>query len=156
MATVVRWQWACNVLSRSEMVSSSRPRFPSDVLTGVHVLVADDDEDARVLVATVLEYAGALVSQSASGREALDVLDRVRPHVVVSDIAMPGGDGYWLVRELRMRAHAGGGAIPAVAITAYGSSFCLEARDAGANEALAKPLGYESVQEIVSSLLAPM
>lgn len=135
------------------MVLPSRPRFPSDALTGVHVLVADDDEDARVLVATVLEYAGALVSQSASGREALDVLDRVRPHVVVSDIAMPGGDGYWLVRELRMRAHAGGGAIPAVAITAYGETHGPDRTlAAGFAAHLRKPIDPWELCRVVATL----
>lgn len=130
-----------------------RAKLPSTGLTGVHVLVADDDADARALVATVLEYAGALVTLSASGREALDVLDHVRPDVVVSDVAMPGGDGYWLVRELRTRAGGHGGEIPAVAITAYGETHGPDRTlAAGFAAHLRKPLDPWELCRIVAEL----
>ncbi|HEU5323251.1 MAG TPA: response regulator, partial [Methylomirabilota bacterium] len=75
--------------------------LPTDALVGVHVLVVDDDDDARQLVRTVLEYCGALVSTAATARQALHILERVTPDALLSDIAMPGEDGYWLIRELR-------------------------------------------------------
>jgi len=95
-----------------------RDRFPSDALVGVHVLVVDDDEDSRDIIQTVLRYCGALVTLAASAAEALRTLGHVTPDVVVSDIAMPEHDGYWLLRELR--ALPSGGGIPVVAITAHG------------------------------------
>jgi CheY-like chemotaxis protein len=91
-------------------------------LVGVHVLVVDDDDDARDLLVTVLRYAGALVTSAASAWEALGVLQRVTPDVLLTDIAMPGEDGYWLIRELRKLPPAQGGRIPAVALTAHGQS----------------------------------
>lgn len=128
-------------------------KLPSDALLGVHVLVADDDQNARALFATVLEYAGALVTLTASGREALDVLDRVLPDVLVTDIAMPAGDGYWLVRELRARRAGEGGGIPAVAITAYDQTHGPERTlAAGFAAHLRKPIDPWELCRIVAAL----
>jgi CheY-like chemotaxis protein len=97
-----------------------RDHLPTDVLLGVHVLVVDDDDDARQLLRTILQYCGALVTVASSAREAITVLTRVTPDAIVSDIAMPEQDGYWLIRELRALPAAGGGGVPAIALTAHG------------------------------------
>jgi len=97
-----------------------RDQLPHDALIGVHVLVVDDDADARDLLRTVLEYCGALVTVVASAQEALAVLERVTPDVLVTDIAMPMHDGYWLIDAIRALPAQRGGAIPAVAVTAHG------------------------------------
>jgi len=89
-----------------------------DTLAGVHVVVVDDDADARELIATVLEYCGALVTKAPSADHALAVLKRVTSDAVVCDIAMPERDGYWLLQQLRA---AGNHPIPVVAITAHGA-----------------------------------
>lgn len=89
---------------------------------GVHVLVVDDDDDARQLLRTVLGYCGALVTVTASAREALSVMARVTPDALVTDIAMPEEDGYWLIRELRALPATRGGAIPVIALTAHGAA----------------------------------
>jgi len=99
-----------------------RDHLPTDALLGVHVLVVDDDADARQLLCTVLQYCGALVTMAASAHEAMTVLARVTPDAVVSDIAMPGHDGYWLIRELRALPSNHGGGIPAIALTAHGAA----------------------------------
>jgi CheY-like chemotaxis protein len=95
-------------------------RHPADVLTGVHVLVVDDDGDTRDLVRTVLQYWGALVTVAASAPEAIELLRLVMPDVLLTDISMPDQDGYWLIRELRKLPPDQSGKIPAVAITAFG------------------------------------
>jgi CheY-like chemotaxis protein len=99
-----------------------RDHLPTDALVGVHVLVVDDDDDARHLLHTVLRYCGALVTVAASAREAMSVVARVTPDALVTDIAMPGEHGYWLIRELRALPATRGGAIPAVALTAHGAA----------------------------------
>jgi CheY-like chemotaxis protein len=99
-----------------------RDHLPTDALLGVHILVVDDDDDARELLRTILHYCGALVTVAASAREAMMVLARVTPDAIVSDIAMPDHDGYWLIRELRALPHTQGGAIPAIALTAHGAA----------------------------------
>jgi PAS domain S-box-containing protein len=92
----------------------------SDVsLAGVRVVVVDDEADARELVARVLEEAGARVGTAGSAEEALGMVQRERPDVVVSDIGMPGEDGYQLVQRIRMLKKEEGGLTPAVALTAF-------------------------------------
>ena len=94
----------------------------SSLLTGVDVLVVDDDEDARLLLQMTLTGYGAVVTTAASAREALAAIERSVPHVVLSDIGMPHEDGYDLLRRLRARSPENGGAIPAIAVTAYASA----------------------------------
>jgi CheY-like chemotaxis protein/nitrogen-specific signal transduction histidine kinase len=88
-------------------------------LQGLRVLVVDDEDDARRLVALVLEECGCKVTTAKSAGEALERLDRERPDVLLSDIAMPGDDGYRLIRDVRARPRDRGGDIPAAALTAY-------------------------------------
>ena len=73
--------------------------LPTDALVGIHVLIVDDDPDARELIATVLRYCGALVTDVASASEGLRLLTRIMPDVAVCDISMPERDGYWFVRQ---------------------------------------------------------
>jgi CheY-like chemotaxis protein len=96
--------------------------LPSDALAGVHVLIIDDDSEARDLLRTVLRYCGALVSIAPSAGEGLETLRRVLPDIIVCDIAMPEHDGYWFVRSLRALSPEGGGGLPVIAITAHGAT----------------------------------
>lgn len=114
-------------------------RFPSDALIGVHVLVVDDDEDSREIIQTVLRYCGALVTLAASATDALRTLGRVTPDVVVSDIAMPGRDGYWLLHQVR--ALPSGRDLPVVAITGHADRHRPERTlDAGFQAHVRKPV----------------
>jgi PAS domain S-box-containing protein len=100
----------------------TRAEWPEDFrvadLTGLHVLVADDDDDGRELVRRLIAECGATVTMASSGEEALAALQSHRPDVLVSDIGMPDMDGYELVRRLR-EALGADGAMPAVALTAF-------------------------------------
>jgi PAS domain S-box-containing protein len=91
-------------------------------LSGVHVLVVDDESDARQLVRRVLMNNGARVSVAATADEALDLLRRERPQVMLSDIGMPGEDGYQLLSRVRELSPEEGGQTPAVALTAFARS----------------------------------
>ena len=88
-------------------------------LSGLSVLVVDDEADARELIATVLEQAGARAITAASVDEALIQLVRERPDVLLTDIGMPDADGYTLLQKVRELAPDEGGRIPAAALTAY-------------------------------------
>jgi|SRR4051812_47272630 len=116
------------------------------------ILLAEDHADSREMLAVMLEMDGYRVVRAQDGLEALDLAQNDVPDLIITDVNMPRMNGIDLIRAIRSAAE-GLAAVPIVAITAYGSSFCLEARDAGANEALSKPLGYENVQEIVNALL---
>jgi PAS domain S-box-containing protein len=89
------------------------------VLSGVRVLVVDDEADARELLTLVLVPQGAEVRACSSAREALEILRSWRPEVLVSDIGMPDEDGYALIRKVWAIPREGGGQIPAIALTAY-------------------------------------
>lgn len=99
--------------------SSDVPFECPPVLDGLHVLVVDDEEDARVFVKTVLEQCGARVSVARSAAEALAALKKLRPDVLVSDLGMPEEDGYSLIKQVRALPSEEGGRTPAAALTAY-------------------------------------
>ena len=89
-------------------------------LDGCRVLLVEDDDDGRAVLALILDLAGAQVAAARSVREAVDVLGTMRPDVIVSDIGLPDEDGVALIRHVRAReAEGAGGAIPAIALTGY-------------------------------------
>jgi CheY-like chemotaxis protein len=87
-------------------------------LAGLDVLLAEDDPDARELLADLVRMAGATVRAARDGEEALAEFDRARPDVLVSDLYMPRVDGFELVRRVRARPPEEGGLTPAIAVTA--------------------------------------
>jgi PAS domain S-box-containing protein len=87
-------------------------------LQGINLLIVDDDEDARVMLGIILSDRGAQVTSAGGYNEALKLLQTLQPDVIVSDIGMPGKDGYDLIREIRRR-EAGGRRVPAVALTSF-------------------------------------
>jgi CheY-like chemotaxis protein len=84
-------------------------------LTGVHILIVEDDADSRNVLVMLLQSLGALVEAVPSAKEAYDRVSHRRPDVLVSDIGMPDEDGYSLIRRVRQM----GGRLPAIALTAY-------------------------------------
>jgi len=110
-------------------------------LDGLRALVIDDDADGREAIAFMLTRAGAEVSTAASVRSALTSIDHWLPDVVLSDIGLPGDDGYVFIEQLRTLAAGRGLSIPAVALTAYaGAEERARALGAGYLEHLAKPV----------------
>jgi CheY-like chemotaxis protein len=118
-----------------------RPSWPPRSLVGLTVLVVDDDEGSLDYFAMALRAAGAVVVTASTAIEALGVVQDQRPDVVLSDIAMPGQDGYWLVREIRGLPDAAVRSVPVVATTAYGRVHSRErALTAGFVDHLPKPV----------------
>jgi PAS domain S-box-containing protein len=99
--------------------SESRLEAPPQALRGLRVLVVDDDEDARTLVKAVLEACGSAVRTASSAAEGMSAIARETPDVLISDIGMPGEDGYDLIRRVRALPSSRGGDIPAAALTAF-------------------------------------
>src|SRR5207244_158253 len=123
----------------------------ASTLRGVRVLVVDDDPDARESVAAVLEQAGATVQAVESVGDAVESLEREPSDVLVSDIAMPGVDGYTLLG--RARARLRGREIPAAALTAYAASEDRRrALAAGFQAHLAKPVDPAQLVAVVAEL----
>jgi CheY-like chemotaxis protein len=116
------------------------------VLAGLRVLVVDDDEDTADLFATALTACGAEVVTATSAAEALRLLVAGTPDVVLTDIAMPGADGYWLLREIRQLTDASARAVPVLAVTAFGREhFRTRVMAAGFTDHLEKPVDPEAL-----------
>ncbi len=127
----------------------------SQRLSGVHILVVDDNRDARDILTTLLQYHGALVTAAASADAALRWFRHVKPDLIISDLAMPKKDGFALIREIRNLKRERGGAVPALAISAYDEDFHRQAvLHAGFQEYLVKPVDIRTLCSVVERLLA--
>jgi PAS domain S-box-containing protein len=125
-----------------------------EVLEGRRVLVVEDERDTLELLTYSLGKCGAEVMGAQSVREALDLFQRSRPDVVVSDIGMADQDGYDLIRAIRRFPPEAGGAVPAVAVTAFvGREDRRAALDAGFQEHVAKPIKPAMLAAVIADLL---
>jgi signal transduction histidine kinase/CheY-like chemotaxis protein len=117
----------------------SRPR--SLGLEGAHVLIVDDENDARDLLRAMLESSGARITEADSAREALRIVTEDRPDIVLADVAMPAQDGYDMMRAIRALPGIGGDHIRAIAVSAYARQEDRQrATGAGFNDHLTKPV----------------
>ncbi|HEV2864267.1 MAG TPA: PAS domain S-box protein [Pyrinomonadaceae bacterium] len=133
------------------IAAASAPAPPS--LAGVKVLAVDDESDARNLLTEVLGRCGAEVLAASSAAEALGLLKTWRPHVLLSDIGMPYGDGYSLIRQVRALPEELGGRTPAAALTAYAAEDDRAlALASGFQVHLAKPIEPAELSAVVASL----
>ncbi len=129
---------------------TARPRD----LEGLRVVAVDDDADARALLRAALGRAGALVTVAPDAARGLAAVQRGRPDVLISDIEMPGEDGYELMAKVRALAADEGGATPAVAVTAYvRAEDRRRALAAGFQRHLGKPVEPEELILVVASLV---
>jgi CheY-like chemotaxis protein len=125
---------------------------PAGVLRGLRIQVVDDDPDTGELLATILRHAGATVSVARSVDEALAQLSAAPPDVVVCDIAMPGRDGYDLLREAR-RAPGAPSRIPFVALTAQvQDADRRRVLDAGFAVHVAKPINPNALVDVIRTV----
>lgn len=110
-------------------------------LSGIKVLVVDDEQDARDLIKRLLSDCSALVLTAGSAGEAMGVIELERPHILVSDIGMPDIDGYELLRMVRARETRDGSRLPAIALTAFArAEDRIRALRAGFVAHVAKPV----------------
>ena len=125
---------------------------PED-LAGVNVLVVDDEADTCEMLRSLLTQCGAGVTTAQSAAEALELLGRVNPDVLISDIGMPEEDGYELMRKVRSLPKERGGSVPAVALTAYArGEDRLRALRAGYQMHVTKPIELAELVAIVAGL----
>jgi len=148
---------AVQVTARENERSTPVPAVSSTVdqpLLGVSVLAVDDEADARELIATVLEQAGARTITVSTAEEALEVLRHDRPDVLLSDIGMPSVDGFELVR--RVRELIPNSDMLAMALTGLGSTHDRKrAVDEGFQVCMVKPVDPQRLGEAIKQLLPP-
>ena len=122
-------------------------------LPGVHVLIVDDNADARDVLSHTLEYCGALVTAVSSAEPAMRAMSLIQPNVIVCDLAMPDVDGYTLMRRIRGLPLERGGDIPAIAVTAYSEAYDTgKAYAAGFDMYMTKPINLTSFCQLVADL----
>jgi CheY-like chemotaxis protein len=126
---------------------------PMPSLAGLRILVVDDEADAREIASAILGEAGAVVATAASVSQAIDLLDRWEPDVLVADIGMPGEDGYDLISRVRARFSDKRGQIPAIALTAFARpQDRLKILSAGYQMHVPKPVEPVELATVVASL----
>jgi len=145
------------IASPPELTAERTPpmlqRASAQSLAGLRILVVDDDPTAVDLNREILSQVGAEVRGCTSGAEALQLLQQWRPAVIVSDIEMPGLDGYTLLRQIRALAPDQGGKTPAVALSAYDRpEDRVRSLRAGFNFHVSKPVEPNELTAIVASL----
>ena len=140
-------------LLRAPSEPPKRPEGEELRLDGLKVLVVDDEEDARELLRDVFSERGATVVEAGSANAGFEELEKFRPDVIVSDIAMPGGDGYGLIRAVRKLTSDRGGRTPAIALTAHAREQDGErAFAAGFQRYASKPVDLERLVSMVANL----
>ncbi|MCL6749576.1 GAF domain-containing protein, partial [Nostoc sp. CCCryo 231-06] len=122
-------------------------------LSGLKILVVDDDADMREFLPFMLEQYGATVTAVASAIEALTALSQSQPNLIISDIGMPEMDGYMLMRQIRSLQPEQGGTIPAIALTAYaGEIDYQQAIAVGFQQHISKPVDPEELVKAIALL----
>ncbi|MDF5735478.1 MULTISPECIES: PAS domain S-box protein [unclassified Nostoc] len=143
-------------LIKIHLNSQKIDRQPDDFadLKGVKVLLVDDEQDTRELIAFILEQSGAEVIQAESAVEALRVMPQFQPNLLLSDIGMPEVDGYMLMRQIRAMLPELGGKIPAIALTAYAAEVDYQqAIAAGFGQHITKPVEPAKLIRAIANLI---
>jgi signal transduction histidine kinase len=138
-------------LRRQQNGAGDKPaELHPDLLKGLRVLTVDDQQDTRELITIALARYGAEVKATDSASTALQLIKEWKPHVVVSDIGLPGVDGYDFIRQVR-ELETGGDRIPAIAVTGYaGAVDESKALDAGYEVHLSKPIELNKLVSVIA------
>ena len=143
-------------VEKEQGVASAEILFDcSQILEGSRILVVEDEPDARDLLATILQQYKAEVRGVATPAEAMQELKEWQPDVLVSDIQMPGEDGYSLIRKVRLMETGRAARIPAIALTAHARvEDRMRALSSGYDAHVAKPVNPAEFLTVVASLVS--
>jgi PAS domain S-box-containing protein len=130
------------------------PADSTDRLDGLTILVVDDEADTRELLKQGLEYCGATVTVAESAAEAMELIKTAVPDVLISDVGMPGTDGYAFIRQIRKLSPQQGGRVAAIALTAYTRiEDRLHALRAGYDMHVPKPVELTELIAVAASVV---
>jgi two-component system CheB/CheR fusion protein len=137
-----------------DAATAPAPRSVARSIEGVHVLLVEDDDDTREAYAAMLVKLGTQVRAEPSAARALAALSEFRPDVILSDIAMPGEDGYSFIQKVRRLEPERGGLVPAAALTALASDEHRQhALEAGFQLHVPKPVAAARLASVVAALV---
>ena len=127
--------------------------IPMDLFTDWKIMIVDDEEDSLEVARFILDFYGAIVITATDGREALDVIKQQRPNFVISDLSMPGMDGWELLHNLKVNPLTAD--LPIFALTAHAMVGDRErALAAGLDNYLTKPLSADTFMQQLVAMLA--
>lgn len=137
---------APGTMTRSSSTTETRPEYSSMPLAGMRILVADDSPENLKLLSGLLKSRGASVRVAANAQLALRQLDESGADLILTDLEMPGGDGYELLREVRKRGH--GKSIPIVACTGHSNQlYQTDIAEHGFDAVVTKPFSPKTLIE---------
>ncbi|MGZ3672429.1 MAG: response regulator, partial [Bdellovibrionota bacterium] len=123
-------------------------------LQGIRILLVDDETSTTEAISALLSEYGAKVETAKSAAEAMIVLKKSRPDIIVSDIAMPGEDGYTLLRKIRAMEKGKARPLPAIAMTAFaGEDDRQRAMEAGFSAHVSKPVDLAYLSSVIAHVI---
>lgn len=123
-------------------------------MTGIRILVVDDDRDSREMLKIFLEGCKSQIMTAASATEALAQFSKSKPDILISDLGMPDMDGYDLIKQIRAFSTENGGRTPAIALTGYASlEEQKRVQSSGFDIHISKPVDYKKLLKIIDDLL---
>lgn len=141
--------------AEAEGEAEARPQPTAQALRGLRLLLVEDEQDAREMLTEVLEGLGGAVTPVTSAEAALSVLEREPFDILISDINLPGTDGYELIRRIRAAGRSGRD-LPAIAVTAFASrADRRQALLSGYQMHASKPLDQDELAAMIQSLAGP-
>lgn len=117
-----------------------------------NILIAEDNRDSQSLLEMILQSEGFIVTTASDGEKAIEILQEIKPDILVTDLMLPSVSGGDLIRHVRQTEVLR--RIPIIVISAYGDYYESDALAAGANAVLKKPLDSEDLVEVIKKLLS--
>ncbi len=140
--------------SSGELSQTDLSQDSEQVLEGIHILLVEDDEDSREMLEVVFAQYDIKTTAVEDAAEALNAITQIQADILISDVGLPGENGYELMRKIRKLAPDRGGKIPAIALTGYASLKDKNlAINAGFQNHLCKPVDIDELLELIKNLL---
>jgi CheY-like chemotaxis protein len=117
------------------------------------ILIVDDNTDSRELLKKLLEGEGYTILTGQNGYDGLNLTEAMSPDIIITDLSMPGLDGVQMIKMIRERPSCS--RVPIIALTALGHRAESESLEAGADQALSKPVGVDSLIKTIEVLISP-